>query len=90
MPLDANIIAGLLAADKEKSKRSGTRTPKDATEPREYKTWFKLMHAHATCSNPECVDERKGGGVKGSAMCATVNDARICRYCFLSGYGRSV
>lgn len=66
-------------------RRTGVRKAKQVE--RVIPVWWKLqLHLTLECSNPNCVDPRKGE-FRG-ACTATVDGLEMCRYCFLAGYGR--
>lgn len=86
-PLDQAAIAAILKKDSERPARSGGGgKKKDITLDRTYQTWFKLHHEYGTCQNPECIDDREGGGANGHAMVAEVKEHRMCRYCYIVGW----
>jgi hypothetical protein len=61
-------------------KRAKRKKKKDE---RTYRGWFyEQQHFYGECENLDCSDPRS----KESAMVATVNGKRMCRFCFLEGW----
>src|SRR4051794_15657884 len=65
------------------------RKAKVDTSERTTVSWFRLPHTYGECENEDCEDPRpsKVPGFK-TAMLADVGSMKICRFCFLAGYGK--
>lgn len=99
MGLSPEQIKALLAKP-EKSK--GRKKSAIDTTDRTYQTWFKLaprafgenLSERLSCDNPDCLDTRPpvktamGEEVK-IQFTADIDGIRMCRRCFLAGYGLS-
>lgn len=89
--VDDDEIAAAFAAPAPKT-RSGTgavtrkRKPKHIV--RDYDTWFYgLEQTLDHCENTNCVAPPGRPRMSGKEMTAVVDGNRMCRYCFLDGYG---
>lgn len=86
LPLSDEALKTLLSAPEEKPKRRSKAKGPD-TKIRDYLTWFKLETHFNTCTNPDCIDPRITAERPRHMVAEIENVGRICRYCFLSGYG---
>lgn len=76
----------LLDVKAPRTRTSGARKAVN-TNKRDFETWFKLNTTFGVCENPNCVDKRPRKVEEGNAMTAVVEKKRMCRPCFLAGFG---
>lgn len=84
LPMDLEAIANL---DKtpDKPKRNSSKID---TSVRTYEVWWKLPQFFGNCDNPNCIDPRPRKIETGHAMLAVVDKLKMCRFCFLDGFGK--
>lgn len=96
MALSQDKIKQLLAQPQKKKRASKSIDPNI----RDIQTWFKLaprvfgatMDEHPLCSNPNCTDDRPPrktamGKLVKMQHTIVIDGTRMCRRCFLAGYG---
>lgn len=92
LPLDNDFLKGLLAPKPTTTPKRGTRKKSgfDDTD-RSVVNWFNTKNVHSVgqCSNPDCLDDRPRKREENVAMTAEVNGLKMCRICFVAGYGLS-